>query len=78
MQPQCITSTSNENCTLKKAQQMVEVVSSYCNETRNQMQNVKSSHGITSKTNGPQGNTALKTAVSLSLLGKGLESLDNY
>ena len=52
---------------------MVKTVSSYCNSTD---KNVKSSNGITSTTNGPQGTIAEKTAASLSLLENGLERLD--
>ena len=52
---------------------MVKAVSSYCNGT---IENVKSRNCITSTTNGPQGTVSAKTAVSLSLLEKGLERLD--
>ena len=63
----------HEDCTLKEAHQMVKAVSSYCNGTT---ENVKSRNHITSTTNGPQGTVSAKTAVSLSLLEKGLERLD--
>ena len=63
----------HKNCTLKEAHQMVKTVSSYCNAT---VENVKSSNGITSTTNGPQGTIAAKTAASLSLLENGLQRLD--
>ena len=59
--------------TLKEAHKMVKSVCSYCSGT---IENVKSKQGITGTTNGPQGTIASKTAVSLTLLEKGLERLD--
>lgn len=63
----------HEKFTLKEAHQMVKAVSVYCKGT---IENVKANKGITSTTNGPQGTVAAKTALSLSLLEKGLERLD--
>ena len=74
MQSQCIISTNNTRSVhSRKHTRLSRQFSSYCNVT---VENVKSSNGITSTTNGPQGSITAKTAVSFSLSENGLERLD--